>query len=273
MKNFSIQLFLILLSSNIYSQSLGQSFLPQPGSSGLTSNTQMLQVADSSNTKRAAKFSDPVFPKKGTSTVTLATGIPFLGAIEYNYAINQRMNIGAIYANTSVWEGYGIRFKSVLLKKDAFRVTFKMPIIYYPKAEKDEKEPYVLAWSSLYGEWKLKSGVGIGLGIGLVGVEGADDVFPFLPIKGASEIPAQGYHPDRVPEWTADGDGTPRRGNYKNFEADFWNTISFDITCPLSKRMAFQGSVSLVGKGLKMKDINWFGRVPVIIVLGVTYRL
>ena len=68
----------------------------------------------------AQRFSDPLFPEKGSSTLTIATGIPYVIGAEFSYGITDKICLGGVYANTTLSSVYGVRFRAAILERGDF---------------------------------------------------------------------------------------------------------------------------------------------------------
>ena len=90
-------------------------------------------------------YDDHLFPRKGTSQLMIATGVPYLGIAEVAYGFSNRFAAGAIVGRTPNVTGYGIRFRAILYQPNLnFRVYFRSPIFYYAKSKHFGDEPWVL---------------------------------------------------------------------------------------------------------------------------------
>ena len=186
---------------------------------------------------------DHLFSKGGKSMVTLATGIPYIGIAEYSYGFSDKFSAGVIVGTTPVVPGYGVRFRGVIYQpSETFRVYARVPAFYYPSTKELGGEPWLLTWPVLNAEWKLKSGVRLSVGTGIV---------------VAACLHSLLGHSD-------EGEG---------FMGGVWNTFQTGIAVPLSRKIMFQAEVSAVFSGLKIaKKNDWVGGPPFILVTGISYH-
>jgi len=199
---------------------------------------------------------DHLFPNRGKSMITVATGIPYIGVAEYAYGFSDRFSVGIVVGSTPIGPGYGMRVRGILHQKnETFRVYAKSTILYYPKNIELGKEPWVLAWPSISGEWKLDSGKRWSIGGGVVAASCIDVLLgrENNEHSHATNV-AEGHHAaeDEV-------------------MSGVWNTVHAGLAIPLSDKMMFHSEASLVMDGLKIAGDDWVGGPPVVLVLGVTY--
>jgi hypothetical protein len=192
---------------------------------------------------------DHLIPQKGKAIATFATGIPFAGIAEVTYGFTNRFSVGVIAGLLdNLAPGYGLHFRYILTQpsKD-FRIYFKAPVIYYPKARNfgcPDCDPWFLTWPAVNAEWRLTNESRLWTGVGLVAAACATTVFGGQEKK---EHMAKGLH---------EGE---------------WNTLQFGFSRPIARGISFQIELSTVLKGLKLATSrNWVGRVPVILTTGIS---
>ena len=192
---------------------------------------------------------DYLFPRKGKSITTLATGIPFIGIAEYCYGITNRFSVGVIAgARGNSAPGYGLRFRYILAQPSQdFRVYFKAPVIYYPKAKSfgcPDCDPWFLTWPAANAEWRLANGTRLWSGVGVVAAACATTVL--------------GRHEEKEP--MAEG-----------LHEGVWNTFQVGVSRPITRRISFQFEAAAVLKGARLASShNWVGGPPVILATGLS---
>lgn len=94
---------------------------------------------------------DHLFLFKGSTSVTIGTGIPYIGIGEVAYGVTAGFTVGAIFGVTPLVEGYGIRVRGLIYENDdtKFRVHLRAPIFYYPKTFSLGAEPWWLTYPAL----------------------------------------------------------------------------------------------------------------------------
>ncbi len=193
---------------------------------------------------------DYLCPPKGKIIATTVTGIPFVGLGEVAYGITNRLSVGVLAGELGNFTpGYGLRFRYVLAQPSRdFRVYFKVPVIYYPKARTfgcPDCDPWFLTWPTVNAEWHLANGTRVWTGVGVVAAACATTV---LGGDEEEEEMAEGLH------------------------EGVWNTIQLGISRPLTRRISFQFEAAVVLKGLKLAaSHNWLGGPPVILTTGFSY--
>ena len=189
------------------------------------------------------KDGDHLFPAQSGGMVTLATGIPYVGIVEYAFGFSDRFSVGVIAGVTPNVTGYGVRLRGILLQADeTFRLYIRAPILYYPQTKELGGEPWILTWPVVSGEWKLNSGTRISLGGGVVV---AACMHSLLGHKESGE----------------------------GFMGGTWNTVHAGVAAPLSTSVMFHAEVSAVMSGIKLAGKDWVGGPPVILVVGFSYTL
>lgn len=198
------------------------------------------------------KQHDYLMPEKGKSMIEIYSGVPYIAVGQYAYGFSKNFSVGLIYGVTPVSSGFGLRFKSVIAQpNDAWRVYMKAPLIYYPKADKGEVDPWVLAWPSFDLERKFNNNSRVWFGVGVVGVACMDFLFD----------PHEGHDPHEPHEPEEDMVG-------------LFNTFQFGYSKPLSNRSSFVLEVAPVMEGFKLKSESGFlDEFPVIVTLGLSCKL
>jgi len=183
---------------------------------------------------------DHVLNYKGQSRLTFATGIPYVGVIEYAYGISDRSTIGVLFGVTPRVAGYGVRVRAVVLESgNDFRVYFCTPVVFYPRTRELGGDAWWLVRPNINFAWITLSGFRYKVGGGLVAAASHNTLF-----------------------------GNPREAP---FQPASWNTIHGGISLPVAGEVMFQTELSLVMNGLKVAGRDWVGGPPVILVLGVSY--
>jgi len=181
--------------------------------------------------------------------VTVATGIPYVGIVEYAYGISDRFSAGAIIGITPKIPGYGVRLRGTIHERgDRFRVYVRAPVLYYPRTKDLGGEPWVLTWPVVSAEWKIESGTRLSVGGGFVAAACVNSLLGL----------------EEEEEETEGGEG---------FMGGFWNTLHAGVAFPIRPRLMFQGELSAVLSGAKVAGGDWVGGPPVILVLGLSYGL
>jgi hypothetical protein len=197
---------------------------------------------------------DHLLSRLGKAMVTVGTGVPLVGFAEYSYGFSNRFTMGIVAGISPGGAGYGLRLRGVLHQRhETFRIYAKSPLLFYPKNTRKGIEPWLLAWPTLTGEWKLESGMRLSAGVGAVASSCVDDLFG---IEEAHQMHAD--EPEHVME--------------ENFMRGVWNTVQLGMAIPLNDKMMFQSEVSLALDGLKLAGTRWVGGTPVVVVLGLSHR-
>jgi hypothetical protein len=196
---------------------------------------------------------DYLMPTKGKSMVEFYSGIPYVAIGQYSYGFSNRFSVGVIYGYTPIEKGYGLRMKAIIAQpSESFRLNMKSTFIYYPGMKSGENEPWLLAWPTLNGEWKLKNGSRVWTGVGLVGAACVDYIFP-------SEEHHEPPEPGTMP------------GKEEEEMTSLFNTFQFGYSKPLSSKWSFVAEVAPVMEGFKLKSPNGFlDTTPFVVTLGLT---
>ena len=203
----------------------------------------MLVHTLSSAQRSSVGMNDHLFASPGSGMLTVATGLPYVGAFEYAFGISDRFTMGFVAAAAPPASAFGLRLRGVIFQEDGFRLYVRTPLLYYPPhPDLFCGEPWVLAWPVLSAEWLLSSGARASVGGGVVG---AACVHSLL--------------------------GHSRFG--EDFMGGIWNTVHLGFTLPLNRRLTFQSEASAVMQGFKFAGEDWIAKFPVIAVIGVSYSL
>lgn len=204
---------------------------------------------------------DYLFPEKGKSSISFYSGIPYVVIAEFSYGFSEKFSLGLVAGTTPKVPGIGLRLKAVLFEQDpSFRLHMKMPVFYYLKTQGLGGEPWFLSWPSLNSEWKLKSGVRISAGIGLVAAACANDLLGIENHEHATHSHEE--HLEFISHEAEEG-----------FMGGLWNTVQVGAAIPLGLRSVLQTEFALVGQGLKIASEDWVGGPPVILTFGFSYSL
>jgi hypothetical protein len=123
-----------------------------------------------------------------------------------------------------------------------------------------DAEPWVLAWPSVNGEWKLKNGARIWTGIGVIGAACVDYVFK---PKGGHASEEHHHHEGH--------EGMHPKSNDEEM-ASLFNTFQFGYSKPLSDKWSYVIEVAPIMEGFKTKSPNGFlDTAPVIVTMGLTW--
>lgn len=204
---------------------------------------------------------DHLFAENKKSMVMVATGIPYVGIVEYARGISNRTTVGALIGITPNVVGYGLRVRSILFQKsDDFRVYFRMPMFYYDKTKELGDEPWVLTWPTINAEWKLDAGARLSVGAGVVAAACAHSLL------------GRDTHTDHDHHHMEGVTGLVDAATHDSgFMGGVWNTYQMSAALPVNKRIMFQSEIALVMNGFEIATDNWVGGPPVILTLGVTY--
>ena len=195
---------------------------------------------------------DHLFQPAGTSTLKIVSGVPYIGIIEYSYAISDKFSLGVMLGATPHVEGYGIRIRAILYQPDSNnRIYFKMPMFYYPKTKHFGDAPWSLIWPVVNYEKRFNSDTRLSAGVGFVQANCLNSLL------------------GREMEQCEDCEPQEEQG----FEGGIWNTIQFGVATPLSNRMMFHSEVAGVMSGFAIAGKDYVGGPPIIVVFGVTYAL
>jgi hypothetical protein len=186
---------------------------------------------------------DSLFPRGGTFSATVGTGVPFIGIGEIAYGITDRFALGAIGGGTPNVGGVGVRPRVLIVDADAWRLHLTVPILYYPKTRELGGDPWMLTRPALVLDREIASGVRLGAGMGLVAAACTESIFS-LGKEHDSE-----------------------------FMGGVWNTVNVGASVQVSSRTSLFGDVALVMRGVRVAGSEWIGGPPVIAAFGVTTRL
>ena len=112
-----------------------------------------------------ARYGDPLFPPTGQWMISIATGEPFIGIGEATYGIGDHTAIGGLGGaiprvvgisrslSNGTLPAYGIRVRQEFLENDNFRLYGRMPIIFYPKSSRSDRQAWFLLWPAAVAEW------------------------------------------------------------------------------------------------------------------------
>ena len=204
---------------------------------------------------------DNLFPAKGKSSILIATGIPFAGAIEYRYGFSNKFSAGVFYGKIlgQKGSGYGLRLRGVLYSSgDNFRIYGELPIVYYPPTKR--LESWFILYPTIMFEKRFSSGLRISAGAGLPGAGCMDAVF-----GGHDE---QHEITDETKKSVFTNDGGVMGG--------IWYTLNSGIAFPISNKIMFTERLDVVANGIKVGDLiakNWISKPPIIAVIGLSFAL
>jgi hypothetical protein len=132
-------------------------------------------TADGVATYDGERGADPLFPRAGHASITVASGVPFVGIGEVAYGFTDRFALGAMTGLTPDMGsirgtvGVGLRPRAVLFASGAWRSTIVAPILYYPEVRGfGDTEPWMLVQPTLTVERSLGRSASVHAGAGLI---------------------------------------------------------------------------------------------------------
>lgn len=184
---------------------------------------------------------DHVINRRGESRVSLLTGIPVVGTAEYAYGVSDRLTVGVFGGFTPFEEAIGIRVRTVVYqKKEAFRIYYCTPVVFYPQRNMVEPEPWWLIRPNINFEWLTKSGIRYKFGGSMIGVASHRRVF------GNANSDKEQLSPE------------------------LWTAVHGGFSMPVGNRLSFQAELSYITKGTDTIT-NFFGGPPLIAITGFSY--
>ena len=230
---------------------------------------------------------DHLFPQKGKSLFTFATGVPYIAIGEYAYGFTDRFSVGVLVGVTPSIPGYGLRLNTILYKNGNSRVYARVPLLYYPQTKGLGGEPWLLTWPVVNYEKTFESGLRFSVGGGIVAAACVNDMLDVLGIAehkhGSLEqafITSPVHHGETNDHHSYD-DGHHMEGNAgqvnlvhndeEGFMGDLWNTVQMGVAFPISKKCMFQAEIAAVLKGFSIAGDEWVGGSPVIMTVGISH--
>lgn len=182
---------------------------------------------------------DHVINNRGESRVSLLTGIPVVGTVEYAYGVSDRLTFGVLGGFTPFEEAIGIRVRTVVhQKKESFRVYYCTPVVFYPQTNMPDAEPWWLIRPNINFEWLTNSGLRYKFGGSLIGVASHQRIF-----------------------------GKPSN---EKLSPELWSAVHAGVSMPVAFQLSFQAEFSYITKGLRTID-TFFGGPPVLAIVGISY--
>lgn len=182
---------------------------------------------------------DHVINARGESRVSLLTGLPVVGSLEYAYGISNRLTAGVFVGSTPFEEAIGVRVRTVLYDNSGtFRVYFCTPVVFYPQMGRQNPEAWYLTRPNINFEWVRKSNFRYKVG---------GSVIASSTHKGLFVDASQTKH-----------------------DPEMWTALHAGFSLPVGSGISFQTELSYVMKGLNTVD-TFFGGPPFILITGFSY--
>lgn len=202
---------------------------------------------------------DPYFPAKsrfqaGLITTYRGPSVPAPVAIgEFTYGFGKKFSMGIVGGTTGTLSLAGLRLAGNFYQKNNFRLLGHLSIIYYPERngtylfDQSHKEvmPWMLSMGFLDAEWKLRNGVRLSGGMGLLETHCIDGMMSLL-------FGAESDEDDEA-------------------EFQFFNTMRASVAIPLSKRLTLQPEAIAVMNGFKIVPQNVEKIAPLYLYLHLVY--
>jgi hypothetical protein len=193
---------------------------------------------------------DYLFPAAGRLSVSLGSGVPFLGVGELAYGFGSRFSAGALVAATpdvgSVrgTTAAGARLRGIVWRSGSWRSVVLAPLLYYPNIAGlgGERDPWVLARPEITLERGFGSGSWVNVGLGAIAAACTESLV------------------------------TLGREHSPSVMGGVWESARIGGATPLSGSASLFGEASLVLDGV-MPARRWIGLVPVVTVVGVEASL
>lgn len=95
---------------------------------------------------------------------------------DITYGISQKSSFGVLGGTTGGQSLAGLKFNSILLERNSFRIIYRMVIIYYPGRDGqylfDKKDTFIMPWmlsmGALNAELSTRNGIRWSLGLGML---------------------------------------------------------------------------------------------------------
>ncbi|MCH8331399.1 MAG: hypothetical protein IH946_08465 [Bacteroidetes bacterium] len=222
------------------------------------------------NSHSANHQNDPHFPAKGKAnagmmtTFSVNTPPPILVA-DVTYGISDKTSIALIGGTTGVLALYGVKFNTILLQKEDFRIHFRMPVIYYPSRDgaflfdKENKqiEPWILATAAVSAEWVTEKYTRWSVGMGVVETHCVDDMKGLFNRSNSQSTLVLGEEQKQEEEESMNG---------------VFNTIQGSVSFPISEKLTFNAEVVAVMNGFQLSKRGEFrGGFPINPYLTLIY--
>ena len=185
---------------------------------------------------------DPLFGDG--ASVSLTTGVPFIGMGEVAWGFGDRFTLGALIGLTPNVLGVGARPRVVVVQSSSGRDRLQvvMPILYYPQTS--DGSPWMLTRPMVGWSHGWDSGVRFGVGVGII---------------AATSVGKEAH--------------TYAGTNVASSGVAWWNTVGVDCTVPVGRDVSLFGEATLVMKGARLAGPDWVGGPPFTLSLGVSFGL
>lgn len=230
----------------------------------LTTSILLISIAVIGQTNKLN--GDHLFAEKGKSTLSVATGVPFVFAAEFAYGLSKKFTAGLLFGKIPIpgAQGFGLRLRGILASNDkGMRLYFEMPLVVYPETRKKVRKPWYLAYPNIMLEKKFNSGVRLSTGAGLL-IGGC-----LAPVVQEHDMHSMEHHMMVVTKQCVfGGDGGRMAG--------LWYSINSGFAVPISRRVMFQQQLNVIAGGIQIADITkkaWLYKPSVIIITGLTFSL
>ena len=235
--------------------------------SALAVFTASLQMtAMSLNAQEPTAFNDHLFVEKGKSTISVATGVPFVVAAEYAHGFSKKFSAGLLFGKIPIpgAQGFGVRLRGIAASyNNGVRIYFEMPLVVYPETRKKVRKPWYLAYPSIMAEKKFTSGLRLSGGAGLL-IGGC-----LAPVVEEHDMNSHEHHMMvQKKECVFGGNGGRMAG--------LWYSLNSGMAFPISKRLMFQQSLNVIVSGIEIGTVtkkDWLYKPSVVIITGLTYSL
>jgi hypothetical protein len=200
---------------------------------------------------------DPYFPAKGRFNAGFITtyrgsSVPAPVAIgEVTYGFSNKFSMGVVGGTTGTLSVVGIRLAGNFYQKNNFRLLGHLSIIYYPERKGtylfDQSHvdvmPWMLSMGFLDAEWRLRNGVRLSAGMGLLETHCVDGMMNLLfNSKGEADEVFQVF-----------------------------NTLRTSVAIPLSRRFTLQPEAIMVMRGAQIVSSDTEKVGPLYLYLHFVY--
>ena len=202
-------------------------------------------------------FNDPNFPSKrkfNAGVLATYTGIVPPPAIvgDVTYGVSSKIAVGVLGGTTGALALAGLKLNATLIRKNNFKVMYRMITIYYPERKGkflfDRKDKFVMPWmlsmGAIDGEWVSKNGTRYSLGVGMLEthcIEGMKKYF-------------WGHSDEK-----------------KVMPFEIFNTAQASVSIPVSKKLTLRPEIITVMKGTTLIKRGEFKVFPINPYLKLIY--
>ena len=207
------------------------------------------QMINSSNEQPAFDY---LFPAKSSSTITVGSGLPYVGIGEYAYGVSDRFSAGLLIGATPKVMGYGFRLRAVLYENgdQNFRMTFRVPTFYYPQTKDLGGEPWWLTFPVVATEWKFASGVRLSADAGVLATVCAESL--------SHSLFGTGHHEEM---------------EEMGFEGSTMYSIGGGVAIPLSYSVVLQSNLDFIFDKGGLADRSTAVETPFVWTVGLSFGL